>query len=145
MAPRTPRSLDGLTTLWLACAAVWCLGLVAAGFLVNSYSTNNGPGETLIQMNGVKVLIPLLIPLVGVAIVTFALWHGRRVQRMGVGVLVWVVFGLLAALVVLGAFTIGPFVAPVAVFVVLAITHVKSQSTLRARWTADSPKTPATF
>jgi hypothetical protein len=87
-------------------------------------------------MNGAKVLIPLLIPFAGVAIVALALWHGRRVQKAGVGVLVWVVFGLLALLVVLGAFTIGPFVAPVAAFVVLAITRVKGQSSSPARTTA---------
>ncbi len=128
MAPRHTGTLDGWTRIWLGCAAIWSLGLVAAGFFVNSYSSNNGPGETLVQQNGVKVLIPLLVPLVGVVIVALALWHGRRVRNSGVGVLVWIVFGLLALLVVLGAFTIGPFVAPVAVFVVVAITHVKTQS-----------------
>jgi hypothetical protein len=111
----------------LSCAAIWSLGLVAAGFFVNSYSTN-GPGETLVDVNGLKVLIPLLIPFAGVVIVTLALWHRGRVQNPGVGVLVWVVLSLMALLVVLGAFTIGPFVAPVAVFTLLAIHHVKGRS-----------------
>src|SRR5580692_3446785 len=121
------RQLDPWTKLWLGCGAFWSLGLVAAGFSVNSYSSTNGPGRTLIQENGDKVLLPLLVPLAGVVIVTLALWHRRRVQSHSVGILVWVVFGLLALLVVLGIFTIGPFVAPVAVFVVVAITRVKSQ------------------
>jgi len=128
MAQRHTGALDGWTVLWLGCAAIWSLGLVTAGFVVNSYSSNNGPGETLVQQNGVKVLIPLLVPLVGVVIVALALRRGRRVQKSGVGAVVWIVSGLLALLVVLGAFTIGPFVAPVAVFVVLAITRVKGQS-----------------
>jgi hypothetical protein len=121
------RQLDGWTRLWLGCAAIWSLGLVAAGCLVKSYSSTNGPGETLVQVNGPKVLIPLLIPLAGVAMVTLALWF-RGSERPGVGALVWIVIGLMAVLVVLGAFTIGPFVAPVAVFTVLAATHVKARS-----------------
>jgi hypothetical protein len=145
MAERPPRALDGWTALWLGCAAIWSLGLVAAGFFVNTYSSNNGPGETLIQQNGDKVLIALLIPLLGVMIVGISLWHGRRVQKPGVGILVWVVFGLLAVNVVVGAFTIGPFVAPVAVFVVLAITHVKTQPPLIASATLESTKSPVTF
>ncbi len=145
MAKRAPRPLDGWTTLWLSCAAIWSLGLVAAGFFVSAYSSNNGPGETAIQLNGDKVLVPLLIPLVAVGIVALALRHGRRVQKPGVGALVWVVFSLLVVLVVLGAFTIGPFVAPVAVFVVLAITHVKARSSPPATWTSEPDKTPATL
>ncbi len=122
------RRFDGWTALWLGLAALWSLGLVAAGFLVTSYSTSNGPGLTLIQENGLKVLAPLLIPFVGVVIVALALWHRRHNQKRGVGVLVWIVFGLLALLVVLGALTIGPFISPVAVFVLVAITREKGQS-----------------
>lgn len=125
------RRLDGWTTLWLGLAALWCLGLVGAGFLVTSYSSSNGPGLTLIQENGLKVLAILLIPLVGVVIVALALWRRRRLEIPGVGVLVWIVFGLLMLLVILGALTIGPFIAPVAVFVVLAITRVNGQSSLQ--------------
>ena len=125
------RRLDGWTTLWLGLAALWCLGLVAAGFLVTSYSSSNGPGLTLIQENGLKVLAILLIPFVGVVIVALALWRRRRLEIPGVGVLVWVVFGLLMLLVILGALTIGPFIAPVTVFVVLAITRVNGQSSLQ--------------
>jgi peptidoglycan/LPS O-acetylase OafA/YrhL len=125
------RRLDRWTALWLGLAALWSLGLVAAGFLVNSYSSSNGPGLTLIQENGLKVLAILLIPFVGVVVVALALSRRRRLQKPGVGVLVWIVFGLLATLVVLGAFTIGPFIGPVAVFVVLAISHVKGQSSYR--------------
>jgi hypothetical protein len=36
--------------------------------------------------------------------------------------------GLLALLVVLGALTIGPFIAPIALFVLLAITSAKVQT-----------------
>ena len=125
------RRLDGWTTLWLGLAALWCLGLVAAGFLVTSYSSSNGPGMTLIEENGLKVLAILLIPFVGVVIVALALWRRRRLQIPGAGVLVWIVFDLLMLLVLLGALTIGPFIAPVAVFVVLAITRVNGQSSLQ--------------
>lgn len=120
--------LDGWTVLWLGFAALWSLGLVIAGFFINSYSSSNGPGLTLVQENGLKVLAPLLIPFAGVVIIALALGHRRRTQKRGVGVIVWVVFGLLALLVVLGALTIGPFISPVAAFVLVAITRVKGQS-----------------
>jgi cytochrome bd-type quinol oxidase subunit 2 len=120
--------LDWWTRIWLGCAALWSLGLVAAGFFVNAYSSTNGPGETLVQQNGDKVVLVLLIPLFLVMIVAFTLWNRRRAERTGVGILVWVVFGLLALLVLGGAFTIGPFMFPVAVFVVGAISCAKSQS-----------------
>jgi hypothetical protein len=122
--------------MWLSGAAIWSLGLVAAGLLVSSYSSTDGQGttvgETLVQQNGAKVLLPLLVPLAGVVIVTFVLWRRRRSASFGVGVVIWVVFGLMTLLVVLGALTIGPFVAPVAVFVLGAILRVKGQSELVA-------------
>ena len=128
MVHNDSQRLDGWTALWLGLAALWSLGLVAAGFLVNSSSSTNGPGLTLIQENGIKVLFILLIPFIAVVIVALALWRRRSLRIPGVGVLVWVVFGLLAVLVILGALTIGPFIAPVAVFVLVAITRVKGQS-----------------
>jgi cytochrome bd-type quinol oxidase subunit 2 len=118
------RRLGSWTVLWLGLAALSSLGLVVAGFIVNSYSTTNGPGLTLVQENGLGVLVPLLLPFVAVVVVTLALWHRRRARR-GVGVLVWIVFGLLALLVVVGALTIGPFIAPIAIFVLGAITSTK--------------------
>jgi FtsH-binding integral membrane protein len=128
---RSETRLDGCTTIWLSSAAIWSLGLVAAGFFVTAYSSTNASGLTLIQENGLTGLGILLIPLVGVVLVSLALWRRRRLQKPGVGVLVWVVFGLMALLVVLGALAIGPFVAPVAVFLVVAIARVKGQSDLQ--------------
>jgi len=132
---RTGSRVDGWTALLLGSAAMWSLGLVAAGFFVSAYSSTNGPGLTLIQENGPKVLAILLIPFVGVVLITLALWRRRRLQKPGVGVLVWIVFGLMALLVILGALTIGPFIAPVAVFLVVAITREKSQLELQSRST----------
>jgi hypothetical protein len=122
------RRLDWWTEFWLGLAALWSLGLVAAGFLVTSYSSSNGPGLTLVQENGLKSVAILLIPFLGVVIVALGLWRRRRSQTPGVGVLVWIVFGLMVLLVILGAFTIGPFLSPIAVFVVVAITRVNGQS-----------------
>jgi len=121
------RRLGGWTVLGLGLAALSSLGLVAAGFFVKSYSSSNGPGLTLVQDNGLKVLAPLLLPFTAVVIVALALWHRQRAQRPGVGVLVWIVFGLLALLIVLGALSIGPFIAPTALFLLLAITSAKNQ------------------
>ena len=125
MARSDSRQLDKWTKIWLSCAVLSGLGLVIAGLFVRSYSSSNGPGLTLVQENGLKVLAPLSAPLVAVVIVALTLWHRRRTGRRGVGVLVWIVFGLLALLVVLGALTIGPFIAPIMLFVLGAITSAK--------------------
>ena len=122
------RRLSGWTTLWLVLAALSSLGLVVAGIVVKSYSSSNGPSLTLVQENGLKVLAPLSLPFIAVVVVALALWHRRRAQRRGVGVLVWIVFGVLALLVVLGALSIGPFIAPIAIFVLGAITSAKDQT-----------------
>jgi hypothetical protein len=127
MGHREARQLDSWTRIWLGCAALWSLGLVAGGLFVTSYTSTNGPGQTLVQVNGDKVILILMVPFAAVAIVALALRHRRRVQLPGVGILVWVIFGLLVVLVLLGAFTIGPFIGPVAVFVIVAITRVKGQ------------------
>jgi hypothetical protein len=129
MAASETRRLDRWTEIWLGLAGLWSLGLVAAAFLVTSYTSTNGPGLTLVQENGLKVITIVLIPFVGVVVVATALWYRRRRQMSGVGVLVWVVFGLMVLLVVLGAFTIGPFIGPIAVFVAVAITRVQGQLT----------------
>ncbi|MGP8009353.1 MAG: hypothetical protein ACLPKZ_03745 [Acidimicrobiales bacterium] len=124
MGQTDSRQLDSWTKIWLGCAALWSLGIVAVGLFVNAYTSTNGPGQTLVQMNGDRVLLPLMVPFAAVVIVALALRHRRRVQLPGVGILVWVVFGLLVLLVLLGAFTIGPFIAPIAVFVIVAISRV---------------------
>jgi 4-amino-4-deoxy-L-arabinose transferase-like glycosyltransferase len=125
--------LDVWTLIWLGSAAFWSLGLVAAGFFVDSYSTSNSAGFsspqlTLVQENGLKVVLPLFIPFVTVVIVALALRRRRRAHRRGVGALVWTVFGLLGLLVPLGAFTIGPFIFPVAFFLLMAIIQVRDHS-----------------
>src|ERR1700693_1414487 len=102
------RRFDTWTKIWLGLAALWSLGLIAAGFLVTSYSSTNGPGLTLIQENGLKVLYVLLIPFAGVGSVTLALWRRQRTPKPGAGVLAWVVVSLLGVVTVLGALSVGP-------------------------------------
>lgn len=133
MARNESWRLDRWALIWLGSAAFWSLGLVVAGFVVDGYSTTNSAGFsspqlTLVQENGLKVVGPLLIPLVTVVIVAVALRRRRRAHKRGVGALVWIVFGLLALLVPLGAFTIGPFIFPVAFFVLMAIIQERDHS-----------------
>src|SRR5580700_7074086 len=133
MARNETWRLDVWTLIWLGSAAFWSLGLVAAGFFVDSYSTSNSAGFsspqlTLVQENGLKVVVPLFIPFVTVVIVALALRRRRRAHKRGVGAPVWIVFGLLALLVPLGAFTIGPFIFPAAFFVLMAIIQVRDHS-----------------
>ena len=111
----------------------WALALVAAAFVVPVYSgesvsaqstgTSGGTTvetthrfvSTLVHENGLRVLIPLAIPVALAALVWFAL-HRRcsRGSRWG-GPVAWIVVAVLALFSLVTGFTIGLFVFPVAV------------------------------
>ena len=129
----------------MGCAALWALFIVAASFFIQSYSsstsvvTSGDPnssrtitsgGLTLVQVNGLKVLLPILIPLVCVAIVALCLWRRERRRQRGAGILAWAFTGLVAAVCVVGALTIGPFLAPIALFLFAATVRVHDRPPL---------------
>ena len=108
-------------------AALWSVGLVVAALLVPVYDTGaSQPGRsassvstTLVQMNGMSVLIPVGVPLAVVGLVAAALGHRRSRGKQGAGVLAWIFAGLLGLLALFGMLTIGIFVLPVAVVVMV--------------------------
>lgn len=123
----------------MGCAAVWALFVVAASFFIQSYSsgtptvtagdpnsaaTTTTTGATLVQENGLKVLVPMLIPLVCVALIALCLWDRERRRRKGAGVLAWALLGLVTVVCLLGVLTIGPFLAPIAFFLFAATMRV---------------------
>ena len=72
-----------------------------------------------------KVILIVAVPLVGalLAIGTIVVRLGRA--RDGVGVFTWLVLGVLGAFTLLGILTIGVFVAPVTVCLLIATLRIQ--------------------
>ena len=102
-----------------AAAFAWAAALVPLGFLAPVYA-GDGP-DSLVAVNGPGVLAVLAAPAVVAGLVWFLL-H-RRCSRGGSATAAWGLIGLLGALSLLGAATIGLFVAPVAALLALAAAH----------------------
>lgn len=117
----------------LALAALWSAALIAAGFFVNSYSSSattvstsgstvatNPPGQSLVQVNGLKVVVLLSVPLAMVLIVAVLMWRRRNAGRVLVGPSAWGAVVLLGIVTLLGLLTIGPFIFPATVLLLVA-------------------------
>lgn len=140
---------DRPTRVLLGTAALWSVGLVVAALTAPFYSSASSsspsspigaPGHpmttatqvahtsaTLVHLNGFKVLAPVSLPLLAVIVVAFALSRRRKRETPGVGRLAWTVSALLVGVVLLGMLSIGPFIAPVAVLVVVACARSSGQ------------------
>jgi len=121
-----------LTRVALTSAAAWSTVLVVAALTFGS--------PTLVQENGPRVLVPVGLPLVASVVVSGALWRRRRRARPGPGPLACVVTGLVGLLVLAGLLSIGLFVAPVMVLLVLAC--VDATSPRPVRWVGPPPPPP---
>lgn len=110
-----------LTVLALGAAIVFSLALLAVGLLVPVYSSESvsssgesvSSTETLVQVNGLNVLIVLAIPLVISLLVVGALRMDRRPAA-------WLLTGSLGCFAVLAIMTIGFFVLPVVIALAVA-------------------------
>ena len=127
-------SLDGrfgrLERISLASALVWAAGLVIAAVLVPTYQSSGVSSSgtvtdgaaTLVEVNGWGVLLVAGAPLAAALVIWFALWRRRGLQDAGV--LAWVVTALLICFNVLALLSIGVFVIPVTLALVVACaTH----------------------
>jgi hypothetical protein len=74
-----------------------------------------GSSHTLVQINGVRVLLLVALPLVAVALVALSLWRRGVRGNPGAGVVAWTLTGVVGALSLLGILTIGMFILPIAV------------------------------
>jgi hypothetical protein len=119
--------LEGIS---LAIALVWGTGLVIAALLVPVYQSSSvsssGPvtdgWATLVGVNGWGALLVAGAPLAAAVVTGCALW--RRAGRQGAGVLAWAVTGLLGCFNLLAILSIGVFVLPVTIALVVACgTH----------------------
>ncbi len=102
---------------------VYAAALIGAAVALPLYS-GSAP-QTLVQVNGGKVIFIVAVPLVGalLAIGTIVVRLGHA--RDGVGVFTWLVLGVLGAFTLLGILTIGVFVAPVTVCLLIAILRIQ--------------------
>ncbi len=124
----TVMQADRATRIVLAIAAVWSVGLVIAAAVAPWYSSTSVStsglvvrgSATLVQENGLRVLMPICVPLLAVGVVTFSLWRRRKQVRSGAGALAWMLTALLAGFTLVSMLTIGLFVLPVTVLVIVA-------------------------
>ena len=115
--------LDKWTRWWLLASVIFGVGLLVAAFTVSAY--NGTVSETLVQANGGKVIFIVAIPLVGALFAIGSILVRVGNLRTGVGAFTWLVIGVLGVFTFLGMLTIGPFVAPVPVCLLMAAVRIK--------------------
>ncbi len=143
--PGPSLSGDRVTTAVLIAAAIWSAGLLAAAALMPAYTSasvsTSDPtslsGEipdptdvvvhrssaTLVQVNGIGVLVPMAIPFLAVATVAVVLQRRRVLARPRAGALAWTVTGLLGGCCVVAMLSVGVFLLPVVVPLVIACSR----------------------
>ena len=114
----------------LAIALAWGAGLIIGALVAPVYHTSGasssgtvtGGSATLVGVNGWGVLLVVAAPLVAALVIGGVLW--RRAGHPGAGIFGWTVVGLLSAFNVLAMASIGVFVLPVTVALIIACsTH----------------------
>jgi hypothetical protein len=119
-----PR-LGRVTSLALSMAALYGVGLVVAGFVVPVYRSTSASSsgevthgsDTIVGVNGLGVGFVLGVPLLATAFVACALWLR---SRPGAVPFAWTITGVLAAFSLLAMLSIGAFVLPVTVALIVA-------------------------
>ena len=86
------------------------------------YSTAVTGSATLVQVNGLRVLLVCAVPLVCALVVGVLLW--RRAGKPGAGPFAWTVTAVLAGFNLLAMLSIGVFVLPVtAALIIACVSH----------------------
>jgi vacuolar-type H+-ATPase subunit I/STV1 len=123
--------LDKWTRCWLAASVVFGAALLFAAFTVPAY--NGTISQTLVEANGKKVIFIVAVPLVGALLAMGTIAARRRREREGVGITTWLLLGALGALAALGVLTIGPFVAPVPICLLVAVLRIQETGRVRSQ------------
>ncbi len=131
------NGLDNWTRGWLLASVMSGAGLLVASLTVSAY--NGTVSQTLVQANGRKIIFIVAIPLVGALIAIAAILVRLRHARAGVGTFTWLVICVLGAFTFLGMFTIGPFVAPVPVCLLMAAVRIKEAGRAKSQKTRRLP------
>ncbi len=117
--------LGRVASLALLFAALYGAALIVGGFLAPVYESTSGSSsgeathgtDTLVGVNGLGVVIVLGLPLLMTLAVGCALWQGPRRGAIPVA---WTLTGLLAVFNLLAMLSIGVFVVPVTVALIVA-------------------------
>jgi hypothetical protein len=120
----------------LAFALLWSIGLVIAAFRLPAYQSlsisghslsffrshpGTGGSATLVAVNGWGGVVVAAAPLAAAVLIACALW--RRIEEEGAGALAWTVTVLLMCFNVLGMLSIGLFVIPVTLALIVACVN----------------------
>jgi hypothetical protein len=124
-----------LQRISLTGALVWAAGLVIAAALVPAYQSSRVSSSgtvtdgsaTMVGVNGWGVLLVAGAPLAAALVIWYALW--RRRGRQSAGILAWVVTALVVCFNLLAMLSIGVFLIPVTVALVVACsTHGRKRA-----------------
>lgn len=123
MSPNVALRRWRLSVRLTGAALIWSVGLVLAALLVpvyNGQTVSSSQGltlstATLIQVNGARALIPVLLPTVVSVVVAVAIRQRHRHGQHRSAILAWLLIGLLTVTTVLAIFSIGAFMLPVVV------------------------------
>jgi hypothetical protein len=122
--------MDKWTRWWLTAAIIFGAGLVVAAFTVSAY--DGTISQTLVQANGGKVVFIVATPLVGAILAFSTILVRLNHERSGVGIFTWLIIGILGVLALFGVLTIGPFIAPVPVCLLIAALRIQDVETARS-------------
>lgn len=128
----------GRQAFWFTVAAfVWSAALVGGAFVFPAYGsaatsstgTHSSASLTLVQVNGLRVLIPVGVPLLTVVLV-WAVLH-RKCSRGGraAGYVAWTLVWTLVAGCLVAIASVGLFFAPVAALLSCAAATTPSAAT----------------
>jgi hypothetical protein len=106
---------DAVGTTLLTVATGWCLVVLLVGSLL------------LAPQNGAGVAITLSVPLVLVGLFTVVLRRRRATDRHGPGAVAWTIAGLMGVFSLLGILTIGVFVLPIAVLLIVICARAQER------------------
>ena len=115
--------LDTWTRWWLVASIISGAGLLVAALTIPVYGGT--VSATLVQVNGGRVIVIVALPLVGALLASGSILARAGRARGGVGVFTWLVVGALGAFTLVGILTIGPFVAPVPVCLLVALVRIQ--------------------
>jgi hypothetical protein len=123
-----------------AAAAVCSLGLLLAAVLLPTSggdTTSQGVAtltqETFVQSHGAWALALIAVPLLATGVVAAAVVYRRRDDARWARPAAWTAIGVLAVLALLSITSVGAFMVPVAVLLVLSVRLAPGWGDVRAR------------
>jgi hypothetical protein len=135
----SPSSSGGRWAFGLTLSAfVWGIALVVSAFVLPMYGSSSASApsrvsvpsapSTLVQVNGLGVLVPVGLPALIAAVIWFALHRKCSRGSRPSGYIAWALICLLIAFCLVAIASIGLFVVPVAALLAAAASRIPSGS-----------------